>query len=140
MAVRKSSSLPSNTAVDAADADANKTDKQKLGSRAEQLAEAYLIRHKLRVLARNYRCRFGEIDLVMQDGATLVFVEVRLRSSTTFGGAGASIGAAKQRRIIAAAQHYLAGLRETPACRFDAILVNEMNDAGVEWIKDAWGT
>ncbi|MBC7621763.1 MAG: YraN family protein [Aeromicrobium sp.] len=107
------------------------------GDAAERFAEKFLLAQKLKVVARNYRCRFGEIDLIMQDRETLVFVEVRMRASGKFGGAGASIGVAKQQRLIATAQHYLAGLHHTPPCRFDAILMNEMDSASVEWIKDA---
>jgi putative endonuclease len=109
------------------------------GDAAERLAEQFLLARNLRTVARNYRCRFGEIDLIMQDGETLVFVEVRMRASRNFGGAAGSIHVTKQRRLIATAQHYLAGLRHTPPCRFDAILMNEMDVASVEWIKDAFG-
>lgn len=109
------------------------------GDAAERLAEQFLLARKLKTVARNYRCRFGEIDLIMQDGETLVFVEVRMRVSNKFGGAGGSIHVTKQRRLIATAQHYLAALRHTPPCRFDAILMNEMDNTSVEWIKDAFG-
>jgi putative endonuclease len=94
----------------------------------------------LKIIARNYRCRFGEIDLIMQDADVLVFVEVRMRASASYGGAAGSIHVAKQRRLIAAAEHYLSTLSRTPPCRFDAILMNEMNAASVEWIKDAFST
>ncbi len=110
------------------------------GDSAEKLAELYLQQHGLKTVARNYRCRYGEIDLIMADGEGLVFVEVRYRASRDFGGAAASIHVAKQRRLIAAAEHYLTQLKHTPPCRFDAILVNKMNASHVEWIKDAFGT
>lgn len=106
------------------------------GSDAEQQAAEHLARHGLKILARNYRCRGGEIDLVCRDGATLVFVEVRLRTSRNFGGAAASITPAKQRRIILAANHYLAG-KPLPACRFDAVL---LDGANIDWIKNAFQT
>ncbi len=106
------------------------------GDAAERIAEAYLTKHHLQTVARNYRCKFGEIDLIMRDGDVLVFVEVRLRKSAAYGGAGASIHVAKQRRLIAAAEHYLAGLKQSPACRFDAILMNEMHESSIEWIRD----
>lgn len=87
-------------------------------------------------MARNYRCRMGEIDLILEDRGTLVFVEVRLRSNAGFGGAAASITARKQDRLIRAAQHYLQQLRVLPPCRFDAVLL----DGGrMEWIRDAFG-
>lgn len=106
------------------------------GDEAERIAERFLVAQGLHVLARNHRCRFGEIDLVMQDGDVVVFVEVRLRTSNAFGGALDSIHATKQKRLIAAAGHYLAGLRHTPPCRFDAILLNELREANVEWVKN----
>jgi putative endonuclease len=108
------------------------------GDAAERIAEQYLQQHHLKTVARNYRCRFGEIDLIMQHADVLVFVEVRMRASSRFGGAGGSIHVAKQRRLIAAAEHYLSTLSQTPPCRFDAILMNEITAASVEWIQDAF--
>ena len=105
------------------------------GAQAEQQAAHYLRQQGLKPVAQNYRSRFGEIDLIMQDGATLVFVEVRLRRSANFGGAAASIDVHKQRRIIRTAQQYLAGLAHIPPCRFDAVL---MDDSGVQWLKNAF--
>lgn len=81
------------------------------GETAELLAAQYLSNQGLKLLKRNYRCRHGEIDLILQDGDTLVFAEVRLRSHNHYGGAAASINAAKQKRLIRTAQHYLATLR-----------------------------
>lgn len=107
------------------------------GAQAEQRAARYLQQQGLKPVAHNYRGRFGEIDLVMQDGATLVFVEVRLRRSAEFGGAAASIDARKQQRIIRTAQQYLAGLAHVPPCRFDAVL---LDDSGVQWLKNAFET
>ncbi|MBK6629881.1 MAG: YraN family protein [Betaproteobacteria bacterium] len=104
------------------------------GSDAEMQAAGYLMRQGLKILKRNYRCRGGEIDLVCQDGATLVFVEVRLRTSLKYGGAAASITPAKQRRIVLAASHYLAG-KPLPACRFDAVLLDGEN---IDWIRNAF--
>ncbi len=105
------------------------------GAQAERWAMQYLQQQCLKLVAQNYRGRFGEIDLIMQDVATLVFVEVRLRRSANFGGAAASIDARKQRRIIRTAQQYLAGLAHIPPCRFDAVL---MDDNGVQWLKNAF--
>ena len=107
------------------------------GAGAEALAAEFLTRHGLRVLERNYRVRGGEIDLICADGDCLVFVEVRLRSSRGFGGAGASITPAKQRRIVLAAGHYLAGKRERP-CRFDAVLLDGLSTDRIEWLRDAF--
>ncbi|MBM3391682.1 MAG: YraN family protein [Betaproteobacteria bacterium] len=106
------------------------------GDAAEAQAADFLVRHGLRILARNYRCRGGEIDLVCRDGATLVFVEVRLRTNRGFGGAADSITPAKQRRIALAARHYLAG-KAMPACRFDAVLLDGEN---IDWIRNAFET
>ena len=107
------------------------------GREAETLAAHYLEAHGQRVLARNFRIRGGEIDLICRDGKGLVFVEVRLRSRSDFGGAGASITAAKQRRIILAARHYLAGKPECD-CRFDCILLDALDENRIEWIKNAF--
>jgi putative endonuclease len=119
------------------------TTKQR-GDDAERVAEQYLVKQGLKLVARNYRCRHGEVDLIMQHGAAMVFVEVRLREpakragGNDFGGAAASITAGKQQRLIAAAQHYLAGLKQLPACRFDAVLLNQASADGIEWIQDAF--
>ena len=108
------------------------------GRQAEALAALFLQQHGIEVIARNYRCRLGEIDLIARDGTTLVFVEVRMRTSQAFGGAAASITARKRRRLTSAARHYLAGAPRMPACRFDALLVNGA-DHSLEWIKNAFG-
>jgi putative endonuclease len=105
------------------------------GREAEARAAAFLTAQGLACIARNYRCRFGEIDLVMRDGRTVVFVEVRARGSSRYGGAGASITASKRRRVLAAARHYLAGRSPLPPCRFDAVLI-EGDD--LEWLKGAF--
>lgn len=109
------------------------------GAQAEHLASQFLQRHGLKLIQQNYRCRYGEIDLIMQDAGALVFAEVRLRRRIDFGGAAASIDAAKQGRLIRAAQHYLSTLPRTPPCRFDALLLQSMDGGDIEWIKDAFG-
>ena len=108
------------------------------GKLAEALAADYLQARGLRLIGRNYRCRLGEIDLILADGPVLVFVEVRLRRNSDFGGAAASITAAKRQRILRAARHYLSGKPEC-ACRFDAVLLDALAADRVEWIKDAFG-
>ena len=107
------------------------------GPAAEDLAARYLQQQGLRLVARNYRCRGGEIDLIMQTEDTLVFVEVRLRRSQRFGGAAASVDATKQARVIHAARHYL-GTRDMP-CRFDVLLMDDVDAARIEWIRNAFG-
>ncbi len=108
------------------------------GAEAEQRAAQFLQRRGLMLLHKNYRCRLGEIDLIMRDGATVVFVEVRLRSRSDFGGPAASIGATKQTRLRRTAEHYLSTLRHTPPCRFDAVLLRSREPAQVEWIRNAF--
>jgi putative endonuclease len=107
------------------------------GRLGEDLAVAYLKRQGLELLARNYRCRYGEIDLIARDGQTLVFVEVRMRGSNDYGGAAASITAGKQTKLVRAARHFLAGRASIPPCRFDALLISGSQQL-VEWIKNAF--
>ena len=103
-----------------------------------RLAGDVLQRRGLKLWHRNYSCRYGEIDLILQGGDTLVFAEVRLRSRGDFGGAAASINATKQARLIHTAQHYLATLSRTPPCRFDALLFDTLDSARLEWVKNAF--
>ena len=107
------------------------------GREAETLAARYLERYGQRVLERNFLVRGGEIDLICRDGKTLVFVEVRLRRNSDYGGAGASITASKRRRIILAARHYLLGKAECD-CRFDCVLLDALDEKRIEWIKNAF--
>jgi putative endonuclease len=107
------------------------------GDQAENLALEFLQERGLTLVKRNHRCRMGEVDLIMQDGGVTVFVEVRLRTSSAFVAAGESVDARKQRRIIAAAQHYLIGHPDAP-CRFDCVLFARLDAAAVEWVKDAF--
>ena len=107
------------------------------GARAEDLCAELLRAAGMRLLERNWRCRHGEIDLIAEEGGTLVFAEVRQRSSAGFGGAAESITSAKRDRLLAAARLYLSGRRETH-CRFDVFLV-EGEPRQVRWIRDAFG-
>lgn len=109
------------------------------GTVAERAAATFLQSHGLKLLETNYRCRFGEIDLILKDGDTLVFAEVRLRTSGHFGGAAASITAQKREKLLIAARHYLASKKKTPRCRFDAVLLSDMNGQNIQWIKNAFG-
>ena len=108
------------------------------GAEAEAWAETYLRQRGLKPIARNFRSRFGEIDLIMQDGDTLVFVEVRQRSHSGFGGAAGSIDPHKQHRLISTAQFYLAGLGAAPPCRFDAVLMDNAEGRNAQWLKNAF--
>lgn len=104
-----------------------------LGAEAETLAAEHLARSGLKIVARNWRCRFGELDIVAREGVTLVFVEVRQRASAGFGGAAASISAAKRAKLVAAAQSYLQTLPKVPPCRFDAVCFEGKE---VVWLKN----
>jgi len=112
---------------------------QAAGQAAEDLAGRFLEQRGMRLVARNYRCRGGEIDLIARDGKTLVFIEVRLRRHAGYGGAGSSITATKQGRIVLAARHYLvehdAGNDD---CRFDCVLLSGTTENEIEWIRDAF--
>ena len=109
------------------------------GKAAEDLAVAYLVDQGLKVIDRNYRCRFGEIDLIMRDGKTTVFTEVRLRSNSRFGDGAASVTAQKQQRLLATAHHYLAAQPSSPPCRFDVIAMDRVDPSHINWIKNAFG-
>lgn len=114
---------------------------QARGMLAEALAADHLARHGLRILARNVRCRGGEVDIIALDGETLVLVEVRLRRSGRFGGAAASITASKRRRIILATQWWLTGAGRCHCarqCRFDAILFDTPDVRSLQWITAAF--
>lgn len=104
---------------------------------AEALAAEYLQQKGLKLLSRNYRCRFGEIDLIMQDGPTLVFVEVRMRSNRHFGSAAESITQTKQRKLMITAQHYLQQHGEKNS-RFDAVIMSSLTSQDIQWLRDAF--
>lgn len=106
------------------------------GEQAEALAADFLRRAGLHIAGRNYRCRFGEIDLIARDGATVVFVEVRHRASGAYGGAAASITPAKREKLLKTARHYLAGITPVPPCRFDAVLITGELPC-IEWLRNA---
>lgn len=108
--------------------------KQEQGREWEQAALAHLRRHGLVLVEANFRCKGGEIDLVMRDGEALVFVEVRQRADCRHGGAAASITPAKIRRLARAARFYLMRCPRTPPCRFDVIAI----DGGrLDWLRNA---
>lgn len=114
------------------------------GFDAEARAEKFLHSKGLQTRDKNYRCKGGEIDLIMRDGETLVFVEVRLRSNRRFETAAESVDFRKQHKIIKAAQYYLLEKRLTDKlpCRFDVVAINNQTDSEqeFEWITNAFGT
>jgi putative endonuclease len=114
-------------------------DRQHRGRLAEQAACRYLQARGLRLIECNYRCRSGEIDLIMDDGDSLVFVEVRYRRHDRYGSGAETVDARKRARIIRCAQFYLQrhpAAQERPA-RFDVIALEEGKD--LQWIPDAFG-
>lgn len=112
---------------------------QTKGQLAEQKALAYLVNQGLRLLAQNYSCRLGEIDLIMREGSYLVFVEVRSRTNPHFGGGIASITYAKRQKIMATATHYLMvhGLLDKNPLRFDVVSIDGKSGT-LTWLKDAF--
>jgi putative endonuclease len=112
-------------------------DKATAGREAEALAERVLTGAGLAIVARNFRCRLGEIDLIAREGDTFVFCEVRFRSGSSFGGAAESITHRKQARIAAAARYFLIARPEAP-CRFDVMLLKSLDVAGLRWIRNAF--
>lgn len=116
-----------------------RTDQQRAGQQAEHSARLHLERHGMRLIDQNYRCKAGELDLIMCDHQTLVFVEVRKRVSDRYGGAIESITFHKQQRLLRAAQHYLLchpQWRQHP-CRFDVVAFTG-HDNRFEWIQNAF--
>ena len=108
------------------------------GAAAEKRAARFLEKQGLRILARNYKTPGrggGEIDIIAQDGVTLVFAEVRQRSSHDYGGAAASVGRAKQKHLRFAAQRYLQRYSVLPPCRFDVLAVD---GESIEWLRAAF--
>ncbi len=107
------------------------------GQAAEDYALSYLQNQGLQLVTRNYRWRGGEIDLIMRDEQSLVFVEVRLRRNQRFGGALASVDQRKQQRLIQCAHHYLCHHKLDTATRFDVVALSERN-FHVHWVQDAF--
>jgi len=111
-----------------------------VGRTGEDVAVQYLLQRGYYILERNYRCRFGEIDLVARDGGTLTFIEVKTRRSRTFGPAAAAVTYTKQRHLIKASQMYMVqhGKRDD-LCRFDVVTIDmDGQESRIELIKDAF--
>jgi putative endonuclease len=117
----------------------NSSSSKQVGDAAEDDALQHLQQAGLRLVERNYRTPGrggGEIDLIMRDrDGTTVFVEVRKRLNANHGGAAASVGMVKQKRLVFAARHYLMRLREPPPCRFDVVAVGK---DGIQWLRGAF--
>ena len=111
-----------------------RTARQAEGQAGEDRALAYLQERGMTLAERNFRCKGGELDLVMRDRDTCVFVEVRKRAGADYGGAAASITPRKQRRLIVAAQVYLQRYRMPPPCRFDIVAIDGKQ---ISWLKNA---
>ena len=125
-------------------ATSSKATTKSVGDAGEALALAHLERQGLTLVQRNYRvaagpnARGGEVDLILRErDGTLVFVEVRARSSAAFGGAAASVTASKQRRLVFAAQHFLCRYSALPPCRFDVVAIE---GESVQWLRGAFDT
>jgi putative endonuclease len=111
-----------------------------VGKAGEEAAVQYLRQHGYRILERNYRCRFGEIDLIARDGSILAFVEVKTRRSQKYGPAAAAVTLQKQRHLIKASQAYLIQRKKADElCRFDVVTVElDAQQPHIELIKDAF--
>jgi len=108
------------------------------GERSEYLACNYLLNQGLRLVEKNFQCKYGELDLIMKDNETLVIVEVRFRKSNKYGSAAESISKKKQSRIIATTQYYLSSNKIDSLVRFDALAMS--SDTDINWIKNAFQT
>ena len=117
---------------------------QLTGKSAEEFAGHYLQRQGLSLVSRNYRCKYGEIDLIMRDKKTTVFVEVRYRKSEHFGSGAETVNYHKQRKLLATASHYLQNHPKAAKqpCRFDVVSLTANPSSGsedyaVQWIANA---
>lgn len=115
--------------------------KRELGDQLEQFASQELIKNNIKIVATNYLCKMGEIDIIARDKKDLVFIEVRYRKNERFGGSTSSVNLKKQKRVILAAQHYLQKhqLTNKIACRFDVFAITgNLNQLEYNWIKAAF--
>lgn len=119
----------------------NRKNTQYIGKAAEVVAQNYLQKKGLILLEKNFYCRFGEIDLIMQEGNTVVFIEVRCRKIGAQVTAEESITAQKIRKIRKTAEYYVMSLNEVPDCRFDVIaMTHNPSNSGytIDWLKQAF--
>lgn len=118
-----------------------RTERQQHGDQAEQAACSFLTARGLRLLHQNYRCKHGEIDLIMQHRDTIVFIEVRFRSNPRYGSGADTVDRHKQAKLYATAQHYLLQYPQAArhACRFDVVSIHqEPAIENIDWIADAF--
>jgi len=111
-----------------------------IGAEHERTALEYLQARGLKLVTKNFNCRMGEIDLIMRDQNTLVFVEVRFRNSRSHGGAVASINYKKQQKLWRTAQYYLVSIKKYDkiACRFDIIAIEmQGQQTHIQWLQNA---
>ncbi len=124
------------------DSDEQKVTTRRKGQAVETAALAYLEEKGLRYVCRNFRCRYGEIDLIMTQGNTLVFIEVRYRKQNSHGSAAESVISRKQQKLTITAQYYLQSYKSLPRCRFDVVAVSQsINNKALlhfDWIKNAF--
>ena len=117
------------------------TRQQQIGASNEKIACRYLLQRGLVLVEKNYYCRRGEIDLIMRDKDSLVFIEVRYRQSERFGSALESVDFHKQKRLLLTAQHYLQQTQTPLPSRFDVIAISgQKPNISVKWVKNAFGT
>lgn len=111
-----------------------------IGQNAETLAAQHLINQGLILIKKNYRVKFGEIDLIMKEKGILLFIEVRYRSNLKFGSPAETIHFRKQKKIIKTAQHYLSvkHANSLPPCRFDVLTLSQYNTVNICWLKNAF--
>lgn len=115
--------------------------RRNIGSAAEAAACQFLRQRGVKLLQKNYHSRFGEIDLIMQEGDTILFVEVRCRKKQAQVNAAESISFAKIKKIRQTAKYYLLQFKLLPDCRFDVIaMTHDVGKSGytIEWIKNAF--
>lgn len=113
---------------------------QTIGAQAEQLAKEFLSQQGLTFIEQNYLCPQGELDLVFKNKQQWVFVEVKNRKNNHFGSAAQAVTHSKQRKLILAAQHYIANQKISPhdAMRFDVIAITNLKANSIEWIENAF--
>lgn len=110
-----------------------------IGSSMERLAKLYLEERDLQIVESNYRCKAGEIDIIIRDSHSLAFVEVRYRKTTRYGSAAESVDQRKQEKLRQTAQHYIQSKKLHCTCRFDVIAITGPIDRpNIDWIKNAF--